>query len=166
MNKKIVYIDLDDVLADFYSAARCPDKGHVREHMMWDHEFFLNLKPIPGSQGALFDIEKMGFDVWILSQPLAEHPQSYVDKAKWVQLYFPHLYKKLILTQNKGLLLGHYLIDDNEKKWKEKFEKNGGKFVHFHYGGYNIKDLVLHANTKKTWRDIVDFFRKEDPNTL
>lgn len=160
MNKKIVYIDLDDTLADFSGAARCPNKNHIREHMMWDKYFFLNLKPIPGSKGAIFDLEKMGFSVWILSQPLAESPQSYIEKAKWVQLHFPQLYKKLILTQDKGLHLGDYLIDDNYKKWQNKFEQNGGKFIHFQYGGYNEPSST---SCEEQWRLIVKWFEGQNP---
>lgn len=161
---KIVYVDMDDVLADFWSSAMDPHSKQVREHMMWDKDFFLNIKPMPGAKGALFEINKMGFDIWILSQPLAESPESYTDKAKWVQIHFPQFYKKLILTQDKGLKLGHYLIDDNREKWQQKFEQNGGKFIHFPYGGYNYsKTWALCPNPEKSWRDIVEFFKNENP---
>lgn len=159
--KQIINIDLDDTLADFFSAARDPRNGDIREHMMWNKNFFLNLKPLPGAQGAVFELEKMGFDLYILSQPLAESPESYTDKAKWVQIYFPQLYKKLILTQNKGLCLGDYLIDDNADKWKSKFENNGGTFIQFPYGGHTYaKTWALCPDPEKSWRDIVEYFRK------
>lgn len=160
--KKIVYVDMDDVIADFWNGAMDPVSKQVLERRMWDKNFFLNLAPIPGSQAALFEIGKMGFDIYILSQPLAECPESYTDKAKWIQLYFPQLYNKIVLTQNKGLHLGGYLIDDNAFKWQKKFEQNGGKFIHFPYGGYNYaKTWALCPDPEKSWRDIVEFFRKE-----
>ena len=158
---KIIYIDLDDVLADYFGATKCPITGKIREHMMWDKDFFLNLKPIPGSKGSVFELMKHGYDVWILSQPLADSPESYMDKAKWVQLHFPSLYKKLILTQDKGLHIGDYLIDDNEGKWKQKFEKNGGRFVHFPYGGYNPNPYPM--DPEKQWRIISSFFLQQSP---
>jgi 5'(3')-deoxyribonucleotidase len=159
--KKIIYVDMDDVLADFYRDAR-DFHGKVEEHRMWNDNFFLNLKPTPGAQGAMFDLEKMGFDVYIASQPLAESPNSYTEKAKWVQLHFPQFYKKLVLTQNKGLLLGDYLIDDNAKKWKESFERNGGKFIHFPYGGYNQNPTrVVPPNPEGIWRSIIEDLRGE-----
>lgn len=159
---KTLYIDIDDTLADFWSAAAGPN-GEILEYKMWSKDFFLNLEPLPGAKGAIFDLSKMGFDLWILTQPLAECPESYSDKAKWVQLHFPQLYKKLILTQDKGLKSGHYLIDDNAHKWKTKFEKNGGTFVHFPYGGYNFKSKDQCPSSERSWREVVEFFRKENP---
>jgi 5'(3')-deoxyribonucleotidase len=155
---KVVYIDMDDTLADFWSAARSPGGTTVLEHKMWDKDFFLNLEPTPGSKGAVHEIIKLGYDVWILSQPLAECPESYSDKAKWIQLHFPQLYKKIILTQDKSLKIGDYLIDDNRQKWQEKFEQNGGKFIHFNYGGYNGRNW---PDTEKSWREVVEFLTEE-----
>jgi 5'(3')-deoxyribonucleotidase len=160
--QSVVYIDMDDTIADFWSEARDPKTGDIREHMMWDKDFFLNLKPIAGAKGAIFEIEKMGYDIYILSQPLAESPESYIDKVKWIQIHFPQLYKKIILTQDKGLCLGDYLIDDNDTKWKEKFEKNGGTFVHFPYGGHTYaKDPTLCRDPEQAWRDIVSYLRAQ-----
>lgn len=156
---KILYIDLDDTLADFYSAA-ADINGVVLEHRMFDENFFLNLKPLPGAKGALLELGKMGYDIWILSQPLAESPESYIDKAKWVQLHFPQLYKKIILTQDKSLNRGDYLIDDNSWKWKDKFESNGGKFIHFNYGGYNGKPETW-DKPEVQWRKIVKILSKD-----
>lgn len=159
MKSKILYVDLDDVLADFYKAAAGPD-GKVREEMMFDNCFFLNLEPVPGAKKAVFQLEKMGFDIYVLSQPFALLPESYIEKVEWVQRHFPQLTNKIILTQNKGLNVGHYLIDDNPKKWQEKFEKNGGDFIHFPYGGYNLDEM---ENPELLWNQIVEYFKSENP---
>ena len=84
---------------------------------------------------------------------MAGHPECYHDKAKWINIHFPHLSSKIILTQDKGLLLGDYLIDDNKEKWKEKFEKNRGKFIHFVYGGYNKENS---GKPEELWKDILE----------
>lgn len=157
---KILLCDMDDVIADFYKAARCSSTGRIMEELMWTPRFFLNLEPIPAAQWAITQLEKMGFEVWICTQPLAGHAESYSDKALWIQKYFPSLYKRIIMTQDKGLKFGHYLIDDNAPKWKEKFENNGGMFIHFPYGGYNQKDM---HNPEELWYDIVDMFKNENP---
>lgn len=151
---------MDDVVADFWGMTK-DSSGAVREHMMWNEDFFFSLKPIAGSKGAIFELEKMGYDVWIVSQPLAESPESYIDKAKWIQVHFPQLYRKIILTQDKGFIKMDYLIDDNDK-WKTKFENNGGTFVHFPYGGFTFsKTKVQPQDPEKSWREIVQFFQKE-----
>lgn len=157
---KILYVDMDDVMADFYKAARDPNTGKVREERMFDNCFFLNLDPVPGAQKAVFQLEKMGFDIYVLSQPFALLPESYQEKVEWVQRYFPQLTNKIILTQNKGLNVGHYLIDDNVKKWSIKFSNNGGTFVHFPYGGYNLEEM---EDPEKAWSQIIEFFKTENP---
>lgn len=156
MNKKIIFIDQDDVIADFYESAKCIHTDEVIKSRMWQPSFFLNLKVIPGSQHAISILEDSGFDVWILTQPLAGHPECYYDKALWIQKHFPQLYKKIIMTQDKGMLIGDYLIDDNKVKWKEKFEKNGGKFIHFNYGGYNKSN----KDPEELWKEILEHLTK------
>lgn len=156
--KKIIYIDMDDTIADFHKAA--VDDGKVVESRMWNKDFFLNLEPIPGSKGAINDLSRMGYDLWILSQPLAESPESYTDKALWIQRHFPQLYNKIVLTQNKGLHVGDYLIDDNAEKWKTKFEANGGKFIHYPYHGESRNHFLPEGHIG-AWRRIVEFFKSE-----
>lgn len=157
MSLKPLYVDLDDVAADYYKATK-DSNGNVLEQRMFDKDFFLNLEPIPGAKAAIFQLCKMGYDVWFLSQPFLPLPESYSQKAQWVQLHFPVLAHKLILTQDKGLHIGAYLIDDNADKWKTKFEKNGGEFIHFRYGGYNSYIL---QDPAKEWSRIVEMFKNK-----
>lgn len=147
---------MDDVLADFYSASKHPIRDHVMEETMFQENFFLDLKPVPGAKAGVFELIKMGFDVWVLSQPFTLLPESYTQKAQWIQLHFPQLINKIILTQDKGLNIGDYLVDDNARKWQEKFEQNGGKFVHFKYGGYNLENL---RDPARCWMSVVDYFK-------
>lgn len=151
---------MDDCTFDYYSAAKDPKTGRVREHVMWDKDFFLNLKPMPGAQGAIFDLQKLGFDLYFVSQPLVECPASYTDKALAVQHHFPQLYKKIILTQDKSLIRMDYLIDDNADKWEKKFKETGGTFLHFPYGGYN-GDPKNHKPPEQLWRDLVLYFQRK-----
>lgn len=153
---------MDDVIADFYKGSKHHFTGKVMEERMFDKHFFLNLEPVPGSKAAIFQLIKMGFDVWILSQPLVQLPESYIEKVEWIQRHFPALTSKIILTQDKGLNLGHYLIDDNKNKWQQKFEQNGGKFIHFKYGGYNYPDM---QDPRSAWEDIVFTMSSENPYT-
>lgn len=127
--KQIVFLDLDDTVADFMGSEAFKDGFDVTK--MYEVGFFLNLKPTRGSLSAVRRIINLGFDVQILSQPVAESAHSYLEKVQWIALHFPELIGKINLTQDKGLFKGDFLIDDNETKWKDKFEANGGKFVRF-----------------------------------
>ncbi len=159
MNRKLVYVDLDDTIADFYNSAKgSNDKVDIRK--MYDPDFFYNLKPVPGALKTIRLIQYLGFDVHILTQPLSTNYDSYRDKAKWVQMWCPELFEKLTMTQHKGNCLGHYLIDDNLGKWKTPFESNGGKFIHYPYKQIpgNLEYL------ESEWEKIAEFFSKENPS--
>lgn len=139
---KLVYVDMDDTIADFRGAD--PLKGEPYDEFsvrkMYDPGFFYNLKPINGALSGVRGLIRLGFDVHILSQPVAESPHSYSEKVQWIALYFPELIRKLHFTQDKGLFYGDYLIDDNPDKWKDRFK---GQFVEFRYGIYNEWENVL-----------------------
>jgi len=153
MNKKVVYIDMDDTIADFCGHHSFPrDVFPFDVHEMYEPGFFLNLKVVKGAHSAVRRIMRMGYDVQILSQPLAESALSYLEKAQWIGLHFPDLINKVNLTQDKGNFVGGYLIDDNLKKWKDKFEANGGKFVHYDYHNRDHKEM---------WEEICEFLKRE-----
>ena len=128
---KIVYIDMDEVVADFSgSIALRHGKKIYSPPEMFVPGFFLNLEPVKGSHEIVHRLIQDGFDVQILTQPVAMSPISYAEKSQWIMKHFPILSHKINMTQDKGNFVGAYLIDDSIK-WKVPFEKNGGKFIHF-----------------------------------
>lgn len=147
MSKKIVYIDMDDTIADFCGHPAFEGKKLLDVSHMYNHGFFFDLKPMKGALRAVRAIIRMGYDVQILTQPVAESAHSYSEKAQWIALHFPDLAFKINMTQDKGNFLGAYLIDDNAFKWKEKFEKNGGKFIEFKH---------LARDHEEMWNEIVE----------
>lgn len=148
---KRIYIDLDDTIADFKGSKALVGKPFTNVGVcpMYEHGFFLDLDPVEGALSGVRTLIRMGYDVHILTQPLAESAHSYSEKAKWVGLHFPELVAKVHMTQDKGLFVGDYLIDDNANKWRQKFEANGGKFVH--YGSPEFPN----------WEQVVKFFHEE-----
>lgn len=153
MSKKIVYIDMDDTIADFLNAPIFAVTQKFDVPQMYEPGFFLSLKPLEGALVAVRQIIAMGYDVQILSQPVAESAHSYSEKVQWIGMHFPELVHKINLSQNKGLFKGDYLIDDNAPKWKDKFEANGGKFITFDP-----------HNSKTSWILIVDQLKRELEN--
>lgn len=158
MSKKIIYIDMDDTIADFVGADVFKNGFDVA--LMYEPGFFLSLKPIEGALVAVRQIIRMGYEVQILSQPVAESAHSYSEKAQWIGIHFPELINKINLTQDKGLFKGDYLIDDNAVKWQNKFEANGGRFIHF---PYNHNDPNRQGNAYM-WRCIVEYLKGELEN--
>jgi len=66
----------------------------------------------------------MNFDPYILTAPSTKNPMSYTEKRVWVEKHLGmEMVERLIISPNKSLLKGHYLIDDNiEGKGQEGFE--------------------------------------------
>lgn len=149
---------MDDTIADFVKAATV--NGIFDYLHMYEPGFFFSLQPIEGSQVAVRQLIALGYDVQILSQPVADSHFSYSDKIRWIGCYFPELLHKVNLTQDKGLFKGDYLIDDNYFKWKDKFEANGGKFIHFMYNPGSKTEF----SNRQCWENIVNFFREEAQN--
>lgn len=158
MKKVIILIDMDDTIADFCAhpvfAGKIVNDNNCTA--MFEPGFFLSLKPVDGALKAVRQLIRMGFDVQIATQPVAESPHSYSEKIQWLGMWFPELISKVNMVQDKGMLKADFLIDDRADKWKDKFEANGGHFIHFHYsapfhpdsGQFNVKQ----------WEEIVNFF--------
>lgn len=146
-----IQVDMDDTSADFGGDEVFGEI--IDDSKMYEPGFFRDLKPIDGALVGIRRLIKLGYDVQICTQPVANSPHSYSEKVQWVGMWLPELINKINMTQDKGLVLGDYLIDDNLTKWKARFEKNGGKFVHFPYQR-NSK------NHKAAWEAIVADFEK------
>ena len=130
MDKKpILYIDMDEVLCDFtgHYSLKHWDKTKRNPPAMYEPGFFEDLQPLSGAISSVIKILNSNkYDVYILTQPVAKSPISYTEKVNWVYKYLPDLGGKIIMTQDKSLIKGNFLIDDSEK-WRS-FE---GEFIHF-----------------------------------
>lgn len=129
--KRIVYIDMDDVLCDFSKAFSKNFIGPAKRYPQAEYGFFANLEPIEGGVESVKKlIDSDIYDPYILTAPSVRNPFSYTEKRVWIEKYFGlEFVNKLIISPNKGLLKGDYLIDDNiAGKSQENFE---GKLIHF-----------------------------------
>lgn len=149
MSLGLILIDMDDTTFDFGGSEVFGE--HVDDSKMYEPGFFRDLKPIPGALVAVRKLIKLGFEVQILTQPVAQSPHSYSEKVQCIGMWLPELLNGINMVQDKGLVKGDFLIDDNAKKWKAKFEKNGGKFITFPY--------VRNSNGHRAaWEQIVKYF--------
>jgi 5'(3')-deoxyribonucleotidase len=129
--KKIVYVDMDGVLVDFDRELRergLKIKEEIDACVDNTEGFFLKLKPMEGAIEA-FEWLSEHFEVYILTTAPWKNTSALTDKRKWVGKYLSEVGKKrLIITHNKGLNKGDYLIDDRIAKGVADFE---GEHIHF-----------------------------------
>ena len=109
----IIYIDMDDVLCDYSKAfASVTDSDLDVAFPQSLPGFFEKLDPI---EGAIESVEILcqQHDVFILTAPSTRNPLCYTEKRIWVEQQFGYEFtKRLILSPDKGLLKGDYLIDE------------------------------------------------------
>lgn len=126
MEKKIIYVGMDNVLVDFQSGIDAMQEGVLAEYEGCLDEvpgIFAKMKPMQGAIEAYRALcEK--YDCYILSTSPWNNPTAASDKFAWVKKYLGDVaYKRLILSHHKNLNRGNYLIDDRPNKCgTDKFE--------------------------------------------
>jgi 5'(3')-deoxyribonucleotidase len=108
-----VYIDMDNVLCDFRKAWLDARKRepHV-DFPQSKYGFFLNLEPMKGAIQAVNDLI-LYHDIWILTAPSVMNPLCYTEKRLWIEKHFGiEMCYRLIISPDKSLFYGDYLIDD------------------------------------------------------
>jgi 5'-nucleotidase len=138
--KKILYIDMDNVIVDFKS-------GISRLSQSTRDEFVGHLDDVPGifalmdpMPGAIESVNKLRhhYDTYVLSTAPWANPSAWSDKVEWIHRYFGDheetpLYKRLILSHHKNLNAGDFLIDDRTANGVEQFK---GEHIHFGQGDW------------------------------
>jgi 5'-nucleotidase len=126
MNKKIVYVDMDFTLCDYAKGFKQHQKKFPDlKHPQSEPGLYVNLDPMPNAIEVYNWIDNQPeFDVYILTAPSIRNPHCYSEKRIWVEDKLGlDAVKSLIITPNKGLNKGDYLIDDNASgKGQEDFE--------------------------------------------
>jgi len=139
--KEILYIDLDGVIVDverYINETYNPEyiKANGIGTLIDNHvDIFNHSQPIPGAVAAFRQLAQR-YDVYILSTAPWDNPDSLTAKRLWVEKHLgSEAYKRLILSHNKGLLRGSYLIDDRIANGVADFEG-----THIHFGSSDTPD--------------------------
>jgi len=121
MKKRTLYVDMDDTICDFTT----PFKKAKTDKNPYPHSepgFFLKLKPKHGAIDAINEL-KMLYDLYILSRPSIYNIHCYTEKAEWVKKHFGFdMLNKLILSPDKSLFKGDFLVDDTGYDGQTEFE--------------------------------------------
>jgi len=133
--KKIVYVDMDNVLVDFPSGiARLCDEDKTAFDGSYDDcsRIFPLMDPMPGAIESFHELSRL-FETYVLSTAPWKNPAAWMHKVEWVHKHLGvdengPAYKRLILSHRKNLNKGHFLIDDRVKNGAAEFE---GEHIHF-----------------------------------
>ena len=149
---KIVYVDMDSVLVDFQSgidALTDDERAAFKDDLDDVPGIFSKMKPVDGAIEAYKELTEY-FDVYILSTAPWNNPSAWTDKLLWVKKYLGDLaHKRLILSHNKNLNFGDYLIDDNTANGAGEF-----KGEHIHFLGDEFKN----------WNDVLNYLIPHEEN--
>lgn len=101
---------LDPSKIDDWDASKFVKCGKNIYSYLHDQEIYLDAPINPGAQEAMEFLNDR-HTVYIVTHCV--HEGAVVGKYKWVRRYFPYLQNNIITIQDKSLLHGHVLIDDN-----------------------------------------------------
>ncbi|WP_396657150.1 hypothetical protein [Microbacterium oxydans] len=94
-------------------AGRTAEEIEIIRAVMVEEGFYTRLRPIPGAKTALKAMLKAGHDVRIVTSPWVSNPTCASDKLNWiVKHYGSHWGKRVVITTDKTIVRGDYLIDD------------------------------------------------------
>ena len=140
---KTVYVDMDNVLVDFPSGiAMLDDETRNLYEGRLDEvpNIFSLMTPLDGAIAGFTALSKK-YDTYILSTAPWDNPSAWSDKLIWVKKYLGEVaHKRLILSHNKNLNRGDYLIDDRTKNGAGEFP---GELIRFGSSDFPDWDAVL-----------------------
>lgn len=154
MQKKILYIDMDGVIADFdkgleffdpeiniaYTDNELLRNRRVDEICETNDHIFHILPPVENAVVSVSALFKR-YEVYFLSTPMWNVPHSFTGKRIWIEKHFGDMAsKRLILTHRKDLNKGEYLIDDRLLNGVEDFS---GTHIHFRSPQFPDWEAVL-----------------------
>jgi 5'-nucleotidase len=129
--KKILYVDMDNVLVDFPSGiAKISNELRTQYDERLDEVpgIFSLMEPLEGAVVAYKELSLV-YDTYVLSTAPWENHTAWSDKLLWIKQHLgQHAYKRLILSHNKNLNSGDYLVDDRTHNGAGQFS---GKHIHF-----------------------------------
>ena len=155
--KKILYIDMDGVIANFEAAVHkinpnivfginAPDREEVDQIIIDNPRIFATLPTIEGGIDAAKRLSNH-YEVYFLSSPMWDVPDSYMDKRLWIFEHFEEWSRKrLILSHQKDLHIGDYLVDDRTA--------NGA-------GNFTGKHLLFGSKEFPNWKVVEEFLMNE-----
>jgi 5'(3')-deoxyribonucleotidase len=143
---------MDNVLVDFSSGIKKLNLDPNTNDLDEVDGIFSYMTPLKGAIEGYNRLVELGHDVYILSTAPWENSSAWSDKLIWVKKYIgENAKKRLILSHNKNLNKGHFLIDDRLANGAGEFE---GTLIRFGSEEFPNWDTVINYFEKYTFKDI------------
>lgn len=143
---RIIYLDMDGVLADFEGHFKeisggltakqyIKSKGQNGTHAMWmlidkDKDFFAKLKPFSHAKELVRLCRKIAPTIILSSPPVTNRERAIENKREWLDNYIGHI--PAIFSNNKKEYANKSaLLIDDFKENTESFQENGGRVLLF-----------------------------------
>ena len=151
------FVDLDGVLADFFSTAVRMSEGEVKPWRDMEHRdikkvlekitktprFFANLKPFSMANTLTYAVHNIAGGYSILSSPLSGYDGCAEEKIEWVKTHLHIEPEEIIITDDKPQYArGNILIDDygnNIAAW----EKHGGFGIKYQADEDRLAEVLI-----------------------
>jgi 5'-nucleotidase len=149
-----LYIPLEE-RTTFYVKDSYPEelKPLVVEILL-ESSFFRDMMPMSGAKEALFEMEQMGLEVFICTSPLNAYKNCVLEKYVWVENYLgTDWVNRIILTKDKTLVKGDYLIDD---KPEITGVERAPIWEHIVYDRPYNRDVNKKRLVWANWKDVID----------
>lgn len=133
--KKILYIDMDGVIVDFVSGINSltnEENAKYKGRYAQCPGIFSRMSPMEDALDSVAELSLV-YDVYILSSPGWGNPSAWSDKYDWINKHLPSMKRRLILSSQKHLNSGDYLIDDRLCNGASEFK---GEHIHFGKGRF------------------------------
>jgi len=176
-----ILIDMDGVISDFDGEflkrwrQRHPEKFYVPlekrtsfyvkdsypedlkplvTDILLEPSFFREMMPMTGAIEALNEMNAMGVEVFICTSPLTAYKNCVLEKYEWVDTYLgADWVSRIILTKDKTLVKGDYLIDD---KPTISGVESRPTWEHIVYDRPYNRDVSKKRLDWSNWKDVID----------
>ena len=139
---------MDNVLVDFESGIERLNLDPNTRDLDEVDGIFSHMIPLKGAIVGYNRLVELGYDVYILSTAPWENSSAWSDKLIWVKKYIgENAKKRLILSHNKNLNKGDFLIDDRVANGAGEFE---GNLIRFGSDDFPNWDTVIKYFEKYT----------------
>lgn len=92
---------------------RTPAERKIIQKIMVEPGFYRMLRAVPGARTALREMRDAGYDIRFVSAPYVSNPTCASDKIAWIARHYGSQWaQRVVLTTDKTIVRGDYLIDD------------------------------------------------------